>query len=92
MPIDTYSTWYGDADGYSLCSDSSALEFSEYMPEWMSVTNSNVLSIGSASKTHKEESFDLKVTIKRDDFPDIVRYFNTELQCTLGDPCDLNSG
>ena len=62
------------------------------MPEWMSITNSNVLSIGTASKTHKEESFDLKVTIKRDDFPDIVRYFNTELQCTLGDPCDLNSG
>ena len=24
--------------------------------------------------------------------PDIVRYFNSELQCTPGDPCDLTSG
>ena len=91
LNIDTYSQWYGAADGYSFCSASYDLELSGPIPQWMGVTNGNLVTIGAASPQHEEDSFDLALAIKREGLPDIVRYFNSELKCTPGDPCDFSS-
>lgn len=64
LTIDTYSQWYGAADGYSFCSGYYDMELSGPIPQWMSVTNA--VTIGAASPQHEEDSFDLTVTIKRD--------------------------
>ena len=92
LNIDMYSQYYGAGDGHSFCGEQYSIEISDQVPEWMSIMNTNFVTIGTSSPIHLEESFDLMVTIKRDDLPDIVRYFNSELQCTLGDPCDHSSG
>ena len=63
LNIDMYSQWYGLADGYSFCSDKFNIEITEQIPEWMSVMNSNVVTIGTTSPLHDEDSFDLAVTI-----------------------------
>ena len=90
LNIDTYSQWYGAADGYSFCSKSNTLEMAGPLPQWMSITNNNIVTIGAHSSQHPEDSFDLKVSIKREGQPDIERFFNAELKCMRGDACDLS--
>ena len=63
LNIDMYSQYYGLEDGYSFCSDKFNIEITDQIPEWMSVMNTNVVTIGTSSPLHDEDSFDLAITI-----------------------------
>ena len=67
LNIDMYSQYYGPADGYSYCSDNFNVEITDQIPEWMSVINSNAVTVGTTSPLHDEDSFDLAITIQRED-------------------------
>ena len=67
LNIDMYSQWYGSGDGHSFCGEHYSIEISDQIPEWMSIMNTNVVTIGTSSPIHQEDSFDLMVTIRRED-------------------------
>jgi hypothetical protein len=67
LNIDMYSQFYGAGDGHSFCGEQYSIEISDQVPEWMSIMNTNFVTIGTSSPIHLEESFDLMVTIRRED-------------------------
>ena len=61
---DSYSTYYGNQDGYSLCKDTYTLSFSPSDIEWLTFdTANNVLSIESADGSPEQAEVTITVSL-----------------------------